>query len=56
VRVEHRSCHVMMYLDRITVAPTCGDPVEDAEDVKGGKDDRVFRLDRVDLGMCRAER
>ena len=46
VRIEPRGDHVMMYLDRIRMVECGGDPVEDGEDVVGGKDDRVFRLNR----------
>jgi hypothetical protein len=52
VRVEHCTGHVMMHLDRITVA-TCGQNViEDGEEVSGGKDDRDFLLHRVDDAVC----
>lgn len=43
----------MMYLDRIRVA-ACGEDYVDgaAQEVTGGKDDRVFRLERVDNAAC----
>ena len=43
----------MMYLDRIRVA-ACGEDYVDGagQELTGGKDDRVFRLDRVAEGVC----
>jgi hypothetical protein len=35
------------YLDRIGVATCGGDLIDDERELTGGKDDRVFRLDRV---------
>jgi Bacterial SH3 domain len=47
IRVEPRGNYVMMYLDRIRVA-ACGESVIDGgEEISGGKDDKVFRLNRV---------
>jgi hypothetical protein len=52
VRVVPRADHAMVYLERIRVA-ACGDDVIDGgEGLMGGKDDRVFRLDRVDDAKC----
>jgi hypothetical protein len=53
VHVSPRGSHVMMYLDRIRMA-TCGkEYVDEGEDVSGGKDDKIFRLDRVDGAACK---
>jgi hypothetical protein len=56
VEISHRGGHVMMYLnDRIRVAE-CGKELMDdgsGEELRGGKDDRVFRLDRVNDAVCR---
>jgi hypothetical protein len=49
VNVAPRGDHAMMYLQAITVT-TCGDK---EEELTGGKDDRVFRLDRADQRVCR---
>ncbi len=49
INVSPRPGHVMMYLDRIRMA-TCA--VEDGIEISGGKDDRVFRVDRVNAAMC----
>jgi hypothetical protein len=49
VNVAAHGDHVMMYLQAITVT-TCGDK---EEELTGGKDDRVFRLDRADQRVCR---
>jgi hypothetical protein len=52
VHVTPYAHHAMMYLDRIRMA-TCGeDPLNSGEELSGGKDDRVFRLDRVDDRAC----
>ena len=50
VDIVPRARGVMMYLDRIRVA-AC-DAEEAGEELTGGKDDRVFRLDRVDDAAC----
>jgi hypothetical protein len=56
VEVSPRGSHVMMYLnDRIRVAE-CGKELMDdgsGEELRGAKDDRVFRLDRVNDAACR---
>ena len=51
--VVPRARDAMMYLDRINVA-TCGQEYVngDGQELTGGKDDRVFRLDRVDSAPC----
>lgn len=55
VNVVHRANDLMMYLDRIRVTTSCGnDVIEGGEDLSGGKDDREFRLDRVNESMCDA--
>jgi len=52
VNIVPRARDMMMYLDRISVA-TCGtDFIDDARGLTGGKDDRVFSLDRVDDAAC----
>ena len=48
VRVEPRGNHVMMYLDRIRVSACGQDDINVGEEINGGKDDRVFRLNRCD--------
>jgi hypothetical protein len=50
VDVVPRARDAMMYLDRIRVAACDGE--EAGEELSGGKDDRVFRLDRVDDATC----
>jgi hypothetical protein len=52
VNVVHRARDVMMYLDRISVAACGKDIIEEGEELKGGKDDRDFRLDRVADREC----
>ena len=55
VYVVHRATDLMMYLNRIRVVTSCGDDViEGGEELSGGKDDREFRLDRVNDSMCDA--
>ena len=52
VDVVPRARAAMMYLDRIRAAK-CGQEVDgDGQELTGGKDDRVFRLDRVDSAPC----
>jgi hypothetical protein len=53
VDVVLRARDVMMYLDHINVA-TCGQEYVDVggQELTGGKDDREFRLDRVDSIPC----
>jgi hypothetical protein len=50
-----RDGHAMVYLDRIRML-TCDQPAENlldsGEELTGGKDDRVFWLDRVDDARC----
>jgi hypothetical protein len=55
IDVNPRPGYVMMYLDRIRMAECGKDNVEDGEEISGGKDDREFRLDRVDEVMCAGE-
>jgi hypothetical protein len=45
--------YVMMFLDRIRMSE-CGkeDAYDGGEEISGGKDDREFRLDRVNAGSC----
>jgi hypothetical protein len=51
--VVPRPRDAMMYLDRINVAACGEDYVNGAgQELTGGKDDRVFRLDRVDDAAC----
>jgi hypothetical protein len=52
VDVAPRADGVMMHLDWIRVAACGDDVVEGGERLSGGKDDRVFRLDRVDDREC----
>jgi hypothetical protein len=53
VNVSPRPGHVMMSLERIRMA-TCGNAEdENAIEIEGGKDDRVFRIDRVNEAACR---
>jgi hypothetical protein len=53
VHVVHRATDLMMYLDRIRVTASCGDDAAEAgEELSGGKDDREFRLDRVNDSVC----
>jgi hypothetical protein len=53
VDVVPRAHAAMMYLDRIRMA-ACGEDYVDSagQELTGGKDDRVFRLDRVDAAAC----
>jgi hypothetical protein len=52
VNVVPRASDAMMYLDRIRVA-TCGeDLIDGGQELTGGKDDRVFRLNRVNAAAC----
>jgi hypothetical protein len=53
VDVVPRARDVMMHLERISVAACGEDYVNGAgQELTGGKDDRVFRLDRVDDSEC----
>jgi hypothetical protein len=53
VFVVHRATDLMMYLDRIRVVSSCADDAaESGEELSGGKDDREFRLDRVNDSVC----
>src|SRR5262249_12401176 len=52
VDVAPRGDHVMMYLERIRMFTCDQEPLERGEDLSGGKDDRVFRLNRVDEREC----
>ena len=47
VRIEPRGDHVMMHLDRIRMFTCDQNLLDDGEEVRGGKDDRVFRLNRI---------
>ena len=47
VRIEPRGDHVMMHLDRIRMITCDQNLLDDGEEVRGGKDDRVFRLNRI---------
>ena len=49
VRIVPRADHAMMYLDRIRMAE---DLPNGGEELTGGKDDRVFHLDRVADRVC----
>jgi hypothetical protein len=53
VDVVPRARDAMMYFDRIRVA-ACGEDDVDGvgQELTGGKDDRVFRLDRIDEAAC----
>lgn len=54
INVSPRPGHVMMSLERIRMS-ACGNASEDdenAKEISGGKDDRVFRVDRVSAAMC----
>src|SRR5262249_46377940 len=53
IGVASRGDHAMMYLSRITMSVksvSCGE--ESAEELFGNKDDRVFRLNRVNEREC----
>jgi hypothetical protein len=52
VDVVPRARDAMMYLDRIRVAACAEDTLTGGQELTGGKDDRVFRLDRVDGAAC----
>ena len=52
INVVPRGDHAMMYLERIRMATCDTDYVDSGEDLSGGKDDRVFRLNRVDAREC----
>jgi len=53
VDVVPRARDAMMHLDRVRVAACGEDYVNGAgQELTGGKDDRVFRLDRVDDAEC----
>ena len=52
INVVPRGDHAMMYLERIRMATCDSDYVDSGEDLSGGKDDRVFRLNRVDEHEC----
>jgi len=52
INVVPRGDHAMMYLERIRMATCDNDYVDSGEDLSGGKDDRVFRLNRVDEREC----
>jgi hypothetical protein len=52
IKVVPRSDHAMMYVERIRMATCDSDYVDGGEDLSGGKDDRVFRLNRVDKREC----
>ena len=53
VDVVPRARDAMMHLDRVRVAACGEDHVNGAgQELTGGKDDRVFRLDRVDDAEC----
>jgi hypothetical protein len=41
-----------MYLERIRMATCDKDPIDGGEELSGGKDDRVFRLNRVNKHEC----
>jgi Bacterial SH3 domain len=53
IRIEPRGYHVMMYLERIRMV-TCSQDIDSVidsgEEVRGGKDDRTFRLYPVPKG------
>jgi hypothetical protein len=51
--VVPRARDAMMYLDRISVAKCDQEYVNgDGQELTGGKDDREFRMDRVDNAPC----
>jgi hypothetical protein len=52
LNVVPRGDHAMMYLERIRMATCDSDYVDSGEDLSGGKDDRVFRLNRVNEREC----
>jgi hypothetical protein len=55
VNLIFRDHDVMMYLDRIRVVTDCDSNLIDGSDeLTGGKDDKVFRLNRVGAAVCRA--
>jgi hypothetical protein len=52
INVTPHSNHVIMYLERIRMATCDKDPIDGGEELSGGKDDRVFRLNRVNERAC----
>jgi hypothetical protein len=52
IDIVPRARGAMMYLNRISVA-ACGEEFNDGQEVTGGKDDRIFRLDRVNERNCK---
>jgi hypothetical protein len=52
INVVPRGDHAMMYVERIRMATCDSDYVDSGEDLSGGKDDRVFRLNRVNEREC----
>jgi len=44
---------LLIHLDRLRMTTACGDD-EDAVEVTGGADDRVFRVDKAPPAVCRA--
>jgi len=52
VDVVPRARDATMYLDRIRAGVCGGGEDENGEELTGGKDDRVFRLDRVNDAAC----
>jgi hypothetical protein len=52
INVVPRGDHAMMYVERIRMATCDSDYVDSGEDLSGGKDDRIFRLNRVDKREC----
>jgi hypothetical protein len=52
INVVPRADHAMMYVERIRMARCDSDYVDSGEDLSGGKDDRVFRLNRVGEREC----
>jgi hypothetical protein len=52
VEVAPRGDHAMMYLKSIRMFTCDQEPPDGGEDLSGGKDDRVFRLNRVNERAC----
>ena len=52
INVTPHSNYVIMYLERISMATCDKDPIDGGEELSGGKDDRVFRLNRVNERAC----
>jgi len=52
IDVVPRGDHAMMYLKRIRMFTCDQEPPDGGEDLSGGKDDRVFRLNRVNERAC----